>query len=81
MQLNFGKGLMAGAAGTAVVLAITAAASGLGVGSAFLLGETNTVNATSTLTGKVQGTMLNVVNSGSGAALSLHVTSGHGRTG
>ena len=77
MQLSFGKGLMAGAAGAAVVLAITAAANGLGVGTAFLLGKTNTVNATSTLTGKAQGPMLNVINSGSGTALGLHVGSGH----
>lgn len=77
MQLSFGKGLMAGAAGAAVVLAITAAANALGVGSDFLLGKTNTVNATSTLTGNTQGAMLNVVNSGSGTALNLHVGSGH----
>ena len=77
MQLSFGKGLMAGAAGAAVVLAITAAANGLGVGTAFLLGKTNKVNATSTLTGKAQGPMLNVINSGGGTALNLHVSSGH----
>jgi hypothetical protein len=79
MQLSFGKGLMAGAAGAAVVLALTAAANGLGVGAAFTLGTTNKVNATSTLTGTpTQGRpMLNVINSGRGTALNLHVTSGH----
>jgi hypothetical protein len=77
MQLSFGKGLMAGAAGAAVVLAVTAAANGLGVGAPFLLGKTNTVNATSTLTGKTQGPMLKVINSGPGTALNLHVSSGH----
>ena len=77
MQLSFGKGLMAGAAGAAVVLAITAAANGLGVGTAFLLGKTNKVNATSTLTGTTTGPMLNVINSGPGTALSLHASSGH----
>jgi len=79
MQLSFGKGLMAGAAGVAVVLAITAAANGLGAGAAFILGTTNKVNATSTLTGApTQGRpMLNVINSGRGTALSLHVTRGH----
>jgi hypothetical protein len=77
MQLSFGKGLMAGAAGVAVVLAVTAAANGLGVGTAFLLGKINKVNATSTLTGNTPGSMLNVVNSGSGTALNLHVGSGH----
>jgi hypothetical protein len=77
MQLSFGKGLIAGAAGLAVVLAVTAAANGIGVGTAFILGKTNTVNATSTLTGKTQGPMLNVINSGSGTALNLKVGSGH----
>ena len=77
MQLSFGKGLMAGAAGAAAVLAITAAANALGVGSPFLLGKTNKVNATSALTGTAQGPMLNVLNSGHGTALSLHVSSGH----
>jgi hypothetical protein len=77
MQLSFGKGLMAGAAGAAVVLGITAAANALGVGSPFLLGKTNTVNATSALTGKTSGAMLNVTNSGGGTAVKLHVGSGH----
>ena len=77
MQLSFGKGFTAGAAAVAVVLAITAAANVLGVGTAFLLGKTNTVNATSTLTGKTQGPMLNVINSGPGTTLSLHASSGH----
>ena len=79
MQLSFGKGLMTGTAGAAVVLAITAAANGIGVGTPFLLGTTNKVNATSTLTGTpTQGRpMLNVINSGSGTALGLHVGSGH----
>ena len=77
MQLSFGKGLMAGAAGVAVLLAITAAANGTGIGAVFTLGKTNKVNATSTLTGKTPGPMLTVVNSGRGTALSLHVSGGH----
>jgi hypothetical protein len=77
MQLSFGKGLIAGAAGAAVVLAITAAANGIGVGTPFILGKTNLVNATSTLTGNTKGAMLNVINSGPGTALNLHVGSGH----
>jgi hypothetical protein len=77
MHLSFGKGLMAGAAGAGVMLAFMAAANGLGVGSDFILGKTNTVNATSTLTGTTNGSMLSVVNSGSGTALDLHVGSGH----
>jgi len=77
MQLSFGKGLMAGAAGVAVVLAITAATNGTGIGAVFNLGQTNKVNATSTLTGKSNGPMLSVNNSGHGTALSMHVSSGH----
>ena len=77
MQLSFGKGLMAGTAGVAVLLAITAAANGTGIGAVFNLGKTNKVNATSTLAGKTQGPMLTVINSGRGTALSLHVSSGH----
>lgn len=77
MQLSFGKGLMAGAAGVAVLLAITAATNGTGIGAVFNLGKTNKVNATSTLTGKTTGSMLNVANSGQGTALNLHVSSGH----
>jgi hypothetical protein len=77
MQLSFGKGLMAGAAGLAALLAITAAANGIGIGAVFNLGKTNKVNATSTLTGKTQGPMLTVINSGHGTALNLHVSSGH----
>jgi hypothetical protein len=77
MQLSFGKGLTAGAAGVAVLLAITAAANGTGLGAVFNLGKTNKVNATSTLTGKTQSPMLTVINSGHGTALSLHVSGGH----
>jgi len=77
MQLSFGKGLMAGAAVVAVLLALTAAANGTGVGAVFNLGRTNKVNATSTLTGKTQHPMLTVINSGHGTALNLSVSSGH----
>lgn len=77
MQLSFGKGLMAGAAGVAVLLAITAAANGTGIGALFNLGQINKVNATSTLTGKAKGSMFTVTNSGHGTALNLHVSSRH----
>jgi hypothetical protein len=77
MQLSFGKGLVAGAAGVAVVLVLTAAANGTGIGAVFNLGQTNKVNATSTLTGKAHGAMLAVTNSGHGPALNLHVSGGH----
>jgi hypothetical protein len=61
----------------AVLLAITAAANGVGIGAVFNLGKTNKVNGTSTLTGKTPGPMLTVINSGQGTALNLHVSSGH----
>jgi hypothetical protein len=77
MQLSFGKGLMAGAAGVAALLAITAATNGTGIGAVFNLGQTNKVNATSNLTGKTNSPMLTVINSGHGTALNLHVSSGH----
>jgi len=77
MQPSFGKGLMAGAAGVAVLLAITAAANGIGVGAVFNLGKINKVKATSTLTGRARGPRLSVINSGSGTALTLHVRRGH----
>src|SRR5262249_22519066 len=60
-----------------VLLAITAAANGTGIGAVFNLGKTNKVNAISTLTGKAQGPMLTVRNSGHGSALDLHVSNRH----
>jgi hypothetical protein len=77
MHFSFGKGVTAGAAGVAVLLAITAAGNSVGAGAAFILGRANKINATSTLTGKTRRPMLNVINSGRGTALSLHVSSGH----
>lgn len=38
-RLSFGKGLMATAAGAAVMLAITAAANSTGIGAVFNLGQ------------------------------------------
>lgn len=77
MQLSFGKGLAAGVAGVAVLVSITAAATGTGIGAVFNLGRINKADATSTLAGKTRGPMLAVINSGRGPALSLHV--GRGR--
>ena len=48
--------------------------AGTGVGAVFNLGETNSVNATSTLKGGVaNGPMLKITNSGAGTALNLQV--------
>src|SRR5262245_42304666 len=77
MQFSFGRGVMAGAAGAAVVLTITAAGTGAAVEAVFRLGHVNKVNSTSTLTGTNRSPMLTVTNSGRGTALNLHVGKGH----
>jgi hypothetical protein len=77
MRLSNVKPVIIGASAAAVVIAITAAASGSGIGGVFGLGKTNTVNATSGLTGSTRKSMLSVTNKGKGTALSLQV--GRGR--
>jgi hypothetical protein len=47
---------------TIIVLAATTASAGSGVGASFSLGQTNTVNEKSTLTGAKGGAMLDIVN-------------------
>jgi hypothetical protein len=76
MNVTFGKGILSGAAGTAVLLAIIAAAGGNGLGAVFNLGRINRVNNTSTLTGANRGPMLTVANAGRGTALNLKVGKG-----
>ena len=76
MKLGFGKGLVTGVAGVAALLSIIAADNGTSPGAVFHLGKTNKVNATSTLSGKTSGTMLNVSNFGTGGTLNLRVGKG-----
>ena len=76
MQFSNIKSILIGVGTAVAVIAITGAASGSGVGAVFNLGETNTVNATSSLTGSTKHSMLSVTNKGSGTALSLHVGKG-----
>lgn len=76
MQVSNVKAVMAGIAAATVLIAITGAASGTGIGAVFNLGRVNTVNATSSLTGTTRPTMLSVTNSGTGSALALHVAKG-----
>jgi hypothetical protein len=52
-----------------LVLATATALAGSGVGGVFNLGQTNSVNATSTLTGGVGGPQLKVANTGAGSAI------------
>ena len=64
---TFLKGAFAGGIGAALVLAATAAVAGTGIGGIFNLGQTNTVNATSALSGASVGAQLQVTNSGTGS--------------
>jgi hypothetical protein len=76
MQLGTVKSVLVGVGAATAVIAITAAASGTGVGAVFNLGKTNTVNATSSLTGSTKHSMMSVTNNGGGTALSLQVGKG-----
>src|SRR6266487_3331659 len=76
MRHQFFRGAIAGGVGAAVVMVASAAMAGTGIGGVFNLGKTNTVNATSALTGSTSGAQLGVTNSGSGPALSLNVAGG-----
>jgi hypothetical protein len=63
MQLSmFLKGSVVGAVSALTVLATGSALAGSGVGGVFNLGQTNTVNAKSTLSGNVNAAQLGVVN-------------------
>jgi hypothetical protein len=68
MRATFLKGVALGAAVSSVTLVTSAAVAGNGVGKIFNLGQTNTVNQTTKLTGSTNGRQLSVVNSSSGAA-------------
>lgn len=62
MRLTFFKGVGLGAAVSALTLTATAALAGTGVGGVFNLGQKNTVNASTLLTGRVAGPGLQVTN-------------------
>src|SRR5215831_11254801 len=76
MQLGNLKSVIIGVGAAAAAIVITGAASGSGIGAVFNLGKTNTVNATSRLTGSTKHPMLSVTNNGTGTALSLQVAKG-----
>src|SRR6266568_7601380 len=57
-------------AAAALILFTTTAPAGSGVGGVFNLGQTNTVNGTSTLTGATAGTQLNVKNTSTSSSAS-----------
>jgi hypothetical protein len=62
------KGAIAGSVFTLVVASSAVALAGTGVGGVFNLGQTNTVNKTSRLTGSSSTAMLRVDNTGAGPA-------------
>src|SRR3974390_1562223 len=76
MQLSNVKSVIVGVVAAVAVIAITGAASGSGIGAVFNLGRTNTVNATSSLTGSTKHSMMSVTNNGGGTTLSLQVGRG-----
>lgn len=76
MATQFVKGAVIGAVTSSVLLISTVAVAGTGIGAVFNLGQKNTVNAQSTLTGATSGKNLQITNNGSGPALGLTVGSG-----
>jgi hypothetical protein len=73
----FLKGAAVGGIASALVVAATAALAGTGVGGIFNLGQTNTVNAKTSLKGSTAKKNLQITNTGSGSALGLKVGPGH----
>jgi hypothetical protein len=70
MKPTFFKGAALGAATSVLVLLAASALAGTGVGDVFNLGQTNSVDATSSLQGTLSGgAQLQVTNQGSGAAV------------
>src|SRR4051794_40029120 len=78
---TFVKGAFAGGVGAAAVLTATAAFAGSGVGAVFNLGQSNSVNATTTLTGaRSSGPELQVTNtSTTGAATGVAISTAVGK--
>lgn len=73
------KGIVIGALATAVALVATSAFAGTGIGDVFNLGESNTVNAQSSLSGSTATPQLRVINSdpsGSGVRATHSGTTG-----
>lgn len=69
-------GALVGGVAASVVVLSTQAFAGTGIGATFDLGRSNTVNATSTLSGSTSGRSLQLTNRGSGPALGLTVRAG-----
>jgi len=67
MKLSFVKGVGLGVVCALTLTATTAALAGTGVGGVFNLGDKNDVSATTTLTGRVAGSQLQVNNASAGS--------------
>ncbi len=78
MRTDLFKGVVLGAAVSAVLMTTTAALAGTGVGAVFNLGKTNRVNAQSTLKGSTasSGRTLQLTNTGAGSGLGITVRAG-----
>jgi trimeric autotransporter adhesin len=61
-----------GATAAGLILATTTAIAGSGVGAPFNLGQANTVNATSSLSGQTNAPQLKVLNSGTSGAIAVY---------
>jgi hypothetical protein len=79
VKTTFFKGVALGAVVGSLTLVATAAVAGTGIGGVFNLGKTNTVNASSVLTGSTNGPQLHLVNSSAltaAAGLGIQTASG-----
>ena len=67
MRASFSKCVVLGAAMSMLALVASTAVAGTGIGGIFNLGQSNTVNGTSGLSGSTAGPQLNVANSNTAA--------------
>jgi hypothetical protein len=78
MKLTFFKGVVLGVVTCFVMLAGASALAGTGIGDVFNLGQTNSVDATSTLVGSSGGPQLQLTNQGAGASIRGDAATGRG---
>jgi hypothetical protein len=79
MKSKFVRGALFGALVAAVTLVSSVAFAGSGIGGVFNLGQSNSVNAATTLTGSTAGKQLQITNNSTGAGadgIGISVTSG-----
>ncbi len=76
MKAVFSKGFVTGFAFAIVVLAVTAAWAGSGIGAVLNLGKKNSVDHQTALTGNAPVSMLKIQNQGAGTAANFSVQGG-----